>query len=113
SNHAFSAGTALHARTIERIRRPVMSLPGSHAPMSASSASVVGTTFACASAMTRAMFLRTPFNCSGWPVAATLGGVVRIGLPDAESVVLSPRPLAGEVGAAAPGEGGGAERARA
>ena len=32
--------------------------------------SVVGTTFACASAMTRAMLRRTPLSCSGWPLAA-------------------------------------------
>ena len=46
-----------------------MSLPGCHAWMSASSHSVVGTTFACASAITRAMLRRTPLSCSGWPVA--------------------------------------------
>jgi hypothetical protein len=49
-------------------------------------ASVVGTTCACASAITRAMLRRTPLSCSGWPLADCVGGCVRIGLPDCDSV---------------------------
>src|SRR5690606_6789012 len=90
SNQALSAGTALHAATIARIRRAVMSCLPIHACRSASSTSVVGTTCACASAMTRAMFRRTPLSCSGWPVAATPGGWVRMGLPEAETGPLCP-----------------------
>ncbi|KAG1328778.1 hypothetical protein G6F61_015078 [Rhizopus arrhizus] len=55
--------------------------------MSASSFSVVGTTLLCASASTRAMLRRTPFSGSGWPLATTPGGWVRIGLPAADSGV--------------------------
>ena len=70
-----------------RIRRTVTSLPGAQACTSASSLSVVGTTFACASAITRAMLRRTPLSCSGWPLTDAPGGWVRMGLPLAESVV--------------------------
>ena len=87
SNQAFIAGTVLQARTMARTRRPVMSLPGVQACTSASSLSVVGTTLACASAITRAMFRRTPLSCSGWPLTDTPGGWVRIGLPVADSAV--------------------------
>src|SRR3546814_15456406 len=66
--------------------------------MSASSLSVVATTLACASAMTRALLRRTPLICSGWPLAATDGGWVRMGLPLAESWF---RWAASRVGAAA------------
>src|SRR5690348_7327126 len=52
------------------------------------------------------MLRRTPFSCSGWPVACTDGGVVRIGLPDWDNVLLVPSP-AGRGWRAAPGEGTG------
>src|SRR5690606_30250590 len=108
SNQALSAGTAAAAAQIARTRRTVTSLPGCQAWMSASSTRVVGTTLLCASAMTRAMFRRTPRSCSGWPLALTEGGRVRIGRPLAESAVrcaalrvLPPRPSpAGGEGAA-------------
>ena len=87
SNHALSAGTVLQATTIARTRRAVMSWRPLHACRSASSTSVVGTTCACASAITRAMLRRTPLSCSGCPVAAAPGGCVRIGLPACESVL--------------------------
>src|SRR5690606_773891 len=100
SNQALIAGTAFAAAQIARTRRTVTSLPGAQAWMSASSLSVVATTWACASAMTRAMLRRTPLSCSGWPVADTEGGCVRIGLPEADSWVRCAASRAG-AGAAA------------
>src|SRR5690606_19501651 len=109
-----SAGTAFAATQIARTRRAVTSLPGVHAWMSASSLSVVATTCAWAAAMTRAMLRRTPLSCSGWPLALTVGGWVRMGRPEAESAVRSPaaRAAAG-AGAGAAGAGAAARVAPA
>ena len=108
SNQALSAGTALAAAQIERIRRAVMSCLPSQPCRSASSTSVVGTTWAWASAMTRAMLRRTPLSCSGWPLALTEGGWVRIGLPLADMRVRSPLSRAAGAGACAAREGAAA-----
>src|SRR4249919_110255 len=101
SNQALSAGTVLQAVTIARTRRAVMSCLPIQACRSASSTSVVGTTLLCASAITRAMLRRTPLSCSGWPLAVTPGGCVRIGLPDCESVLREAGAAAGAAGAGA------------
>ena len=92
SNHALSAGTALHAATMraDQARGDVL-LAGPRRAGRRRRISVVGTTFACASAITRAMLRRTPLSCSGWPVAATPGGCVRIGLPVCDSVLRAAR----------------------
>src|SRR3546814_9299832 len=72
---------------------------------SASSTRVVGTTFACASAMTRAMLRRTPLSCSGWPLTDTPGGWVRIGLPEVETLVRSDSYILPPAGEGAPRSG--------
>ena len=86
---ALSDGSALQAAAMACTSRMVMSASFDHASMSTSSVTVVGTTWACATAMRCAIARRMPLSGSAGPASARL----RAARSTSARVIIPPGPL--------------------